>query len=56
MKYEWDPAKAAENRRKHQVDFLDAIGALDDPNHIEDMDDRYDYDEDRLCFIGMVND
>ena len=24
MNYEWDPAKAASNHRKHQVDFADA--------------------------------
>lgn len=31
MDVEWDPAKAAINRRKHGVDFADAAGALEDP-------------------------
>ena len=35
VEYEWDSAKAALNRRKHGVDFADAIPALEDPNRIE---------------------
>lgn len=31
MDYEWDPAKAATNLRKHKVDFADAVLALEDP-------------------------
>ena len=29
--YEWDPRKAADNLRKHDVDFADAVLALEDP-------------------------
>lgn len=29
--YEWDPAKAAANRRKHGIRFSEAIIALEDP-------------------------
>lgn len=29
--YEWDPRKAADNLRKHGVDFDDAVLALEDP-------------------------
>jgi uncharacterized protein len=29
--YEWDPAKAAENFRKHRVRFADAALSLEDP-------------------------
>jgi hypothetical protein len=29
--YEWDPRKAADNLRKHGVDFADAVLALEDP-------------------------
>jgi len=32
MDYEWDPGKAAENLRKHHVDFADAVIALEDEN------------------------
>jgi len=30
MEYEWDPAKATGNLRKHKVDFADAVLALED--------------------------
>lgn len=30
--YEWDPAKAAANLKKHKVDFADAALSLEDPN------------------------
>jgi uncharacterized DUF497 family protein len=29
--YKWDPRKAADNLRKHGVDFADAVVALEDP-------------------------
>jgi hypothetical protein len=31
VEYEWDPAKAAENLRKHRVRFADAALSLEDP-------------------------
>ena len=31
MEYEWDPAKAAANLRKHRVRFADAALSLEDP-------------------------
>ncbi len=31
MEYEWDPAKAKANLRKHRVSFADAALALEDP-------------------------
>jgi hypothetical protein len=31
MTFEWDPGKADANRRKHGVDFADAVGVFDDP-------------------------
>ena len=56
MEYEWDNAKAAANRRRHGVDFLDAIGALEDPNRLEAVDVRFAYNEERIQTIGMVRD
>lgn len=53
MRYEWDRAKAASNLRLHGVDFRDAIEALEDPERIEDADDRFDYEEERDIVIGM---
>jgi len=54
MDYEWDDAKAAANLAKHGVDFIDAIGALADPNRIEDIDDSVTYGEERTRTIGMT--
>lgn len=53
MRYEWDKAKAASNLRLHGVDFRDAIPALEDPDRIEEADDRFDYGEERDIVIGM---
>ena len=30
MTFEWDPGKADANRRRHGVDFADAVGAFED--------------------------
>jgi uncharacterized DUF497 family protein len=38
VQYEWDNGKAAENLRKHRVDFADAIAALEDANRLEEID------------------
>jgi uncharacterized DUF497 family protein len=50
--YEWDSAKAAENLRRHGIDFRDAIPAIEDPNRLEDVDDRFDYGEERILIVG----
>ena len=47
-------AKAADNIRKHGVDFMDAIEALKDPNRLEEIDTRFPYDEERIQVIGMA--
>lgn len=54
MDYEWDDAKAAANRARHGIDFMDAIGALTDPRRLEDVDDRFAYGEERIRTIGMT--
>lgn len=46
MTYEWDPAKAAENRRKHGIEFADAVGVFEDPyaltrTDIEQAEERF---------------
>jgi uncharacterized DUF497 family protein len=56
VKYEWDNGKAADNLRKHGVDFADAIAALEDPNRLEEIDARFVYDEERIQVIGMAHD
>lgn len=54
VEYEWDAAKAAENRRRHGIDFLDSIAAIEDPNRIEGIDTRFEYGEERMRVIGMA--
>jgi uncharacterized protein len=54
VQYEWDNGKAAENLRKHGVDFADAIGALKDANRLEEVDTRFEYGEERIQIIGMA--
>lgn len=51
MDYVWDETRREENRRKHGVDFADAVGALEDPFILtaEDPDAR---PEVRLVTIG----
>lgn len=55
MEFRWDPKKAKENLRKHNVDFADAVIALEvltmDENAltIEDLD----HDEPRFKSLGM---
>ena len=51
MEYEWDPRKAAQNIRKHGVDFADAVVALEDENALT-VDDPAQ-DEVRFKTLGM---
>ena len=51
MDYEWDPAKAAGNHRKHRVDFADAVTVFADPLAITIPDDRHG--EYRFVTIGL---
>jgi uncharacterized protein len=55
VQYEWDDEKAALNLRKHGVDFLDAIAALEDPNRAEEIDAQFDYGEERIQVIGIAH-
>jgi uncharacterized DUF497 family protein len=43
------------NLRKHSMDFADAIASLEDPNRVEETDDRFVYDEERVQVIGMAH-
>lgn len=52
MSYEWDPAKSASNRRKHGVDFADAVIALEDDRAVT-MEDPDSEQEARFVSLGM---
>jgi uncharacterized protein len=49
--YEWDPSKAAGNRRKHRVDFADAVGVFEDPRALTREDPHPD--EQRHLSMGL---
>ncbi len=53
VQYEWDEAKAADNFVKHGISFTAAARALEDPWKIENRDDRFDYEEERIQSLCM---
>jgi len=52
MKFEWDPGKAASNRKKHGVDLADAVGVFEDELAIT-VEDQDAEGERRFITIGM---
>ena len=40
MEFEWNPAKAEANRRKHGIEFLDAVIVFDDERGITLVDEH----------------
>jgi uncharacterized DUF497 family protein len=54
VRYEWDNDKAAQNLRKHGVDFEDAIAALEDSNRMEELEEWFEHGEERIQVIGMA--
>jgi len=51
--FEWDPAKAATNLRKHGVGFDEAATVFLDPNALSRFDDGHSEDEDRWVTLGV---
>ncbi len=54
MKFQFDPAKARSNLKKHDVSFADAEGVFYDPLAIH-KEDPYSEEEDRWIAIGTGN-
>lgn len=54
--FEWDDAKADASFARHGVTFDMACEVFDDPFAILELDDRYDYGEERFRAIGVVED
>ncbi|MDR2213002.1 MAG: BrnT family toxin [Pseudomonadales bacterium] len=52
MNYEWNENKRAENLAKHGVDFVDAVGALEDPRNLT-IEDSGSEGEQRLITLGL---
>ena len=51
--FEWDPAKAATNLRKHGVSFEEAASVFYDGLAIEFYDDENSEWEDRFLLLGL---
>lgn len=54
MTFEWDPAKAASNRRKHKVGFPEATTVFDDRLGTTFPDEAHSTpEEERFVTLGM---
>lgn len=53
MKFEWDPAKAAENVVKHGVSFEEAATVFRDTLSVTGLDPDHSIDEERLVIFGV---
>lgn len=53
VNFEWDDQKNAENIHKHGIDFADIPELFNGPMLI-DLDDRFEYDEERWIGIGLL--
>lgn len=54
--FEWDPAKDAENRRKHGVAFVDAQRAFLDSRRVIARDLSHSRSEQRFYCVGLLED
>jgi uncharacterized DUF497 family protein len=55
VNFEWDPAKARQNRRKHRVLFQEAATVFGDPLAVTYPDPDHSASEERFITIGMSN-
>jgi uncharacterized DUF497 family protein len=51
--FEWDDEKAADNLRKHGIDFEEARTVFEDPFAITIDDELHSEDEDRSVVLGL---
>ena len=56
MRFEWDPAKAAANAKKHKVSFEIAKTVFYDDFAVQFFDEEHSSDEDRFLLLGMSSD
>ena len=54
MRFEWDPAKATANLKRHRVSFHDAAAVLEDPLSTTFPDKAHSTDEVRFITIGAT--
>ena len=54
VRFEWDPAKAAANRRTHRVSFAEAVTVLEDEFALT-CEDPDAVEEQRFVTLGLSN-
>ena len=55
FRFQWDPAKAEENRRKHRVTFEEAASAFADFLSITIPDPEHSAEESRFLLAGLTD-
>jgi uncharacterized protein len=53
MRFEWDPAKAALNLRKHRVSFEEAQSVFYDDFAVQFFDEEHSSNEERFLMLGL---
>lgn len=53
MRFEWDPAKATANLKKHGVSFEEAQSVFFDEFAVQFFDDEYSTAEERFLLLGL---
>jgi uncharacterized DUF497 family protein len=53
VEFQWDPNKAEHNRRKHGIDFDEAVTIFSDPLELTIYDPDHSIVEDRFVSIGQ---
>lgn len=56
MRFEWDPAKAAANAKKHKVTFEVAKTVFYDDFAVQFFDEEHSTNEDRFLLLGKSSD
>ena len=51
--FEWDPAKARQNARKHRVTFERGATVFKDPNALSLFDEEHSDEEERWITLGL---
>lgn len=54
FRFDWDESKRLRNLLKHRLDFKDAIKVFRAIT-VTELDDRFDYGEDRYLTLGLLN-
>ena len=53
LRFDWDPAKAASNLRKHGVSFEEASTAFSDEHALLIDDPEHSVEDDRFILLGL---